>query len=177
MFEATHLRSARSARRNGTRSNRPSGPALLVLGAMFSAIAAIALPMGAASATSARISPAAVAAPRTSTFCLYAANAAKSSNTSSAATQKAPSLQQAYAKLKAEEPVILAQAPSQIRGDFQGLFGYLNNFYSALSSVKFVVGKLPVSYYEGLAKLNIKKITADGKAIEAYVTNVCHVKA
>jgi len=85
-------------------------------------------------------------------------------------------LQQSYAALKSEEPVVLSQAPSQIKPDFQALFNYLNGFYSALSNVKFQYSKLPISYYEGLAKLNIKQITADGKAIQTYVQNVCHVK-
>ena len=177
MFGSIHLPSRLSARGHGSGVRRANIPGLLLVGALSSMIAAFALPMGAASAAARPAARSALAvAPRTSTFCTDAVNAAKHSSTSGASTAKAPTLQQSYAALKSEEPVVLSQAPSQIKPDFQALFNYLNGFYSALSNVKFQYSKLPISYYEGLAKLNIKQITADGKAIQTYVQNVCHVK-
>jgi hypothetical protein len=127
-----------------------------------------------ASASTARIQGAFLAVPSISTFCGYAENVSKN-NAASAISESPTSLKALYAKIKAEEPAILAASPSQIRGDFQVLFTYFNNFYGELATVGYNFLKLPHSYLATLES-SASKVTAASKAIQAYLTKACGIK-
>jgi hypothetical protein len=149
---------------------------IVLLGAVSTMIAALGLPMATASATSApRIAVTRTAVPQTSTFCGYAANAAKSTSASAAST--ASSLQATFAKLKSEEGFVLAKSPAQLKGDFSTLFTYLNKFIAVLASVKYNFSKLTVVQEKAFASADTKQVQAAEKAITTYLTNVCHVKS
>jgi hypothetical protein len=151
--------------------------ALLIVGPL--ALVASTVPeSGASAATTARPAARSVAlataAPRTSVFCTDAANAA-ANNTSAAATASVASLENDYAKLKADESIILADSPSAIKGDWQTLFTFLNKFYSELASVKYDFIKLPTSYLSTL-ETDGAPAEAAAKAIDAYIEKNCGIK-
>lgn len=159
---------ANSSSRTGQLSVGPSRvAAVLLLGALSTLIAAIGIPMGAASAAS---------APRTSTFCGYAANASKSTSVSPATLTPA-SLQASFTKLKSEESYITANSPSQLKGDFTTLFTYFNKFIAILASVKYNFTKLSLAQEKAFGASDTKQVQAAVKAIDAYVKNVCHLKS
>jgi hypothetical protein len=171
MSRYLHLRAVS----DGATPRRRLGPSrastLLLLGVMSSVIAAFGLPMGAASAASAPR----VVAPRTSIFCGYANNAAKSTSISSAALTPT-SIEASYTKLKTEESFIEANSPAQIKPDFVLLFGYLNKFISIMASVKYNYAKLTPTELKSFATADTKQVTAAEKAINSYLTNTCHIK-
>jgi hypothetical protein len=169
MSRYLHLRLSDAAtprRRIG--SSRAS--VLVLLGVMSSVIAAFGLPMAAASAATAPR----VAAPRTSIFCGYANNAAKSTSESPAALTPA-SLEASVTKLKTEEAYVLANSPAQVKPDFVTLFTYFNKFVSLLAAAKYNFLKLTPTEFKSFETLDSKQVTAAEKAVKAYVTNTCHL--
>jgi hypothetical protein len=171
MSRYLHLRATSRRTQTRPRSAFARASAVVLLGAISSVIAAFGLPVGAAFAASAP----AVAAPRTSTFCGLAANEAKGSSVSPASFTPA-SLQATYTKLKSEESFVQANSPSQLKGDFTTLFTFLNKFISILTSVKYNFAKLSPAQLKTFSTADTKQVQAASKAIDAYVTNVCHVK-
>lgn len=172
MSRSLHLRTSSNSRASRLRVGSSRVSVIVLLGAMSTVITAFELPMGAASAASA---PRAVA-PRTSTFCSYAANASKSTSVSPTALTPA-SMQAIYTKLKSEETFIVANSPSQLKGDFTTLFTYVNKFISILASVKYNFTKLSLTQDKAFSSGDTKQVQAAIKAINAYLTNVCHVKS
>jgi hypothetical protein len=136
----------------------------VLLGAMSTVVAALGLPTGAASAST---------APRTSTFCGFAANEAKGTSVSPATTPG--SLEAEFTKLKSEESFVLSASPSQLKGDFTTIFTYLNKFISVLASVKYDFAKLSLAQEKEFATADTKQVTAAVSAIKVYLKNVCHV--
>jgi hypothetical protein len=183
MSRYLHLRTSsnRLVRRPRIGPSRLS--AIILLGAMSTVITAFGLPMGAASAASTprvvapRVAVPRVAVPQTSTFCGYAANAAKSTSPSASAAGTAASIQASFTKLKSEETFILANSPSQLKGDFTTLFSYLNKFIAILASVKYNFSKLTLTQEKAFSSADTKQVQAAVKAINTYLTNVCHVKS
>jgi hypothetical protein len=171
MSRSLNLRAVSHRRATRLRVGPARVSAIVLLGAMSTVITAFGLPMGAASAASA---PRALA-PRTSTFCSYAENASKSTSISPKAVTPA-SIQASFTKLKSEEKFIISNSPSQIKGDFTTLFTYLNKFIAILASVKYNFTKLSLSQEKAFSSANTKQVQAAVKAINVYLTNVCHVK-
>jgi hypothetical protein len=171
MSRYLHLRSLSNATPGRLRVGPRRASALVLLGALSTVIAAFGFPMGAASAASV---PRALA-PRTSVFCGYADNASKSTSISS--TSLTPSSMAAtYSKLKSEETFILANSPSQLKGDFTALFGYLNKFIAELAAVKYNYLKLTPTEIKAFSTADTKQFQADVKSIDTYLTKVCGLK-
>jgi hypothetical protein len=172
MSRYLHLRAVSNSGANRLRIGPSRVSAIVLLGAFSTVIAAFGLPMGAASATSA---PRAVA-PRTSVFCSYADNASKSTSSTSNVSLTPASMQATYSKLKSEESFILANSPSQLKGDFQELFGYLNKFIAALAAVKYNFEKLSATEIKSFSTADTKPFQAAVKSIDTYLTKVCGLK-
>ncbi len=176
------------SRRSTDRTSRPNtvwAGALLLLGPLAMLIATIGISnAGASTSSSARTASsiaatttaiAGLATPKSSQFCTYAENASKSSTTS-AFSEKPSSLLASFQKLKSEEPAILAESPSQIRGDFQTLFNYFNGFYGELAKVGYNFLKLPHSYLATLES-SASRVEVASKAITSYLTKTCGIKS
>jgi hypothetical protein len=166
---------AAADRPRGTRSRTH---ALVLVGMLCAVIATFGLPLAVASAstTAPRMTATASAvAPRTSTFCTLAASETKSSSLSPT-TLTPTSLQATYTKLKSEEGFILANSPSQLKGDFQALFTFLNKIIGELSAVKYNFEKLSTTQLKTFESGNTKQLQAAVKSIDAYLTNVCKIK-
>ena len=107
------------------------------------------------------------------TFCTDAVNSAKSS-VSPAPTATVTSLEDAFKRLKAAEPYILAHAPTAITGDYETVFNYFNKFYGLLEAVGYKFQKLTPSKLASLES-GIAKVKAASEAIAAYVKKQCRV--
>jgi hypothetical protein len=112
--------------------------------------------------------------PKISQFCSYADNVSKTGTSPSESDEKS-ALEADYAKLKSEEPAIINASPSQIKGDFQTLFSYINKLYSELASVDYNFVKLPHSYYTSLES-SAAPVAKAAKAIETYLVKSCGLK-
>jgi hypothetical protein len=170
MSRYLHLRAVSDAPAPRRRDAASRASVLVLLGVMSSVIAAFGLPMAAASAATAPR----VAAPRTSIFCGYANNAAKSTAVSPT-TLTPTSLQASFTKLKAEEAYVLANSPGQVKPDFVVLFTYFNKFVAVLAAAKYNFLKLTPTELKSFETLDTKQVTAAEKAIKLYVTNTCHL--
>ena len=81
----------------------------------------------------------------------------------------------AFAKLKSEEPVIIAAAPKQIKGAFTTEFNYFNKFYGELAAVKYNYFKIPPTFYLSIAS-SAATFTAAARTITSYLIKNCGIK-
>ena len=163
-------------------SGRSRAAVLAVVGPMSLILASLGLTSAGAQSTRPALSSAthhavapALAVPRTNQFCTFGENTIKANASAGVlATETPKSMAAVYAKLKAEEPVVLAAAPKQIKGDFQTLFTFANKFYGELASVKYSFLKLPHTFLLTLATSE-KPVSAASKAIAAYLAKNCGI--
>jgi len=133
--------------------------------AVASAAAAGAAPRSASSLTGASSGQ--------SQFCQQAASFAKDTNL---LTLSASAMRADYAKFKAEAPLALSLAPSQIKAPMQQVFTFANTLLTELSKVGWNVSKLPRSF-------EIKVLAVQGAALRpasdkviAYLDKNCGLK-
>ena len=133
---------------------------------------------GVAGAASGSVSSAASSAGSASSafsFCQLAASYSKSKFNPTAKPLAPSQLKLEYSRLKSEEKTILPITPSAIKPDFQKLFAFDNTYFNELAKYKYVVSKVPRSFYLGLEK-QAATLKPASNAINAYLHTKCKIK-
>lgn len=112
------------------------------------------------------------ATPNERQLCLALATGLRGYSNAARAGRTPAALRSAFAQLRVEEPKVLAAAPGTVHGAFAALFGFLNQFYSALSAVGFDYARLPVSEASKLSK-DSTQVAAATATIQSYLTSTC----
>lgn len=112
------------------------------------------------------------ATPAQRQLCLALATGLRGYSSAAGAGRTPAALKSAFAQLKVEEPKVLAVAPAKVHGAFVVLFGFLNQFYSALSATGFDYARLPAAEASKLSK-DSTQIAAATTTIQSYLANTC----
>jgi hypothetical protein len=109
-----------------------------------------------------------------SSFCNLGRSVSSKLNPTSANLTDPAGLKALYANIKKAEPVLLANAPSAIKGDLTALFAFENKFIAILQKADYNYAKVPPASLQAIAK-DAPALESEATAVTTWLSKTCGI--